>query len=200
VSVSPSPEAISEKDQAVADSLAKWGSIIPKARQTALVAGQFSAKEWQRYRQTPAVIWKFRNETPASGISAVFAGKTYCAPDTMMADTGADIMLVTEEFCTIMGLPIRPTSLQIHTYVAGVGGLLGEVAQKFDLVLALGTKCETRVAVGQGTHIPLVGISESNPIYQVLLCQTFHHIVVGMVNPLMGHFTFMPRFWHHNDA
>ena len=45
-----------------------------------------------------------------------------------------------------------------------------------------------------------MGIAESNPIYQVLLCQTFHHIVVGMVNPLMGRFTFMPRFWHHNDA
>jgi hypothetical protein len=39
VTVSLPPEAISERDQEVADSLAKWGSIIPKARQTALVAG-----------------------------------------------------------------------------------------------------------------------------------------------------------------
>ncbi len=157
------PEAMSEKDQAVADSLAKLGSTIPRARQTALVAGQFSAKEWQRYRQTPAVIWKFRNETHASGISAVFAGKTYCAPDTMMADTGADIMLVTEEFCNIVGLTIRPTSLQIHTSVAGIGGLLGEVAQKFDLVLALGTKYELRVPVGPGPLIQLCGSQSQTP-------------------------------------
>jgi hypothetical protein len=45
-----------------------------------------------------------------------------------------------------------------------------------------------------------VGVAESNPIYQVLLCQTFHHIAVGMVNPLMGRFTFMPRFWNKNDT
>ena len=145
--------------------MARWGAIIPKARQTALVAGQCSTKEWQQYRLTPAVIWKFLNETPASGISAVFNGWTYCAPDTMMADTGADIMLVTEEFCNIVGLTIRPTSLQIHTSVAGIGGILGEVAQKFNLVLALGTKYELRVSVGPGTLIPIVGVAESNPIY-----------------------------------
>ncbi len=59
LSVSPPTEVVSERDQAVADSLAKWGSIIPKARQTAMVAGQLTTKEWQRYRCTPASIWKF---------------------------------------------------------------------------------------------------------------------------------------------
>jgi hypothetical protein len=39
-----------------------------------------------------------------------------------------------------VGLTIKPTSLQIHTSVAGVGGLLGEVIETFELVLALGTK------------------------------------------------------------
>ena len=117
----------------------------------------------------------------------------------MMADTGADIMLVTEELCNIMGLTIKPTTLQIHTSVAGVGGLFGEVAENFELVLALGTKCELRLKVGPGTHIPVVGVAEANPIYQVLLCQTFHRIVVGMVNPLMGRFTLMPRLWETND-
>jgi hypothetical protein len=130
----------------------------------------------------------------ASGVSVVFKNVTYCAPDTIMADTGVDIMLVTEELCDLMGLTIRPTCLQIHTSVAGIGGLLGEVSQPFDLVLALGTKYELRVPVGPGTLIPIVGVAESNPIYQVLLCQTFHRIVVGMVNPLMGRFTFMPHF------
>ncbi len=198
-SVSQPTELVSERDQAVADSLAKLGSIVPKARQTAMVAGQLTTKEWQTYRCTPASIWKFRNKTPASGISCSFNGKTYCCPDTMMADTGADIMLVTEELCTIMGLTIKPTSLQTHTSVAGVGGLLGEVAENFELVLALGTKCEHRLKVGPGTLIPIVGVAESNPIYQVLLCQTFHKVVVGMVHPLMGRFTFMPRLFHHND-
>ena len=144
--------------------MARWGAIIPKARQTALVAGQFSKQKWQHYRLTPAATWKFLIETLASGISAVFKGVTYCAPDTMMADTGADIMLVTEEFCNLMGLTIRPTGLQIHTSVAGIGGLLGEVSQTFHLVLALGTKNELRVPVGPGTLIPIVGVAESNPI------------------------------------
>ena len=107
-------------------------------------------------------------------------------------------MLVTVELCNIMGLTIKPTTLQIHTSVAGVGGLLGKVAENFELVLALGTKCELRLKVGPGTLIPNVGVAESNPIYQVLLCQTFHKVVVGMVHPLMGRFTFMPRLWYHN--
>jgi hypothetical protein len=41
-----------------------------------------------------------------------------------MADTGADIMLVTEEFCTNMGLTIEPSALAIHTSVSGQGGLI----------------------------------------------------------------------------
>ena len=70
----------------------------------------------------------------------------------MMADTGADIMLVTEELCTIMGLTIKPTSLQTHTSVAGVGDLLGEAAQKFELVLAFDTKRYSRLSVAPCTH------------------------------------------------
>ncbi len=125
---------------------------------------------------------------------------TYCAPDTMMADTGAHITLVTKEFCENMRLRIGPTSLSIHTSVSGVGGLLGQVTQRFELVLALGTRDELRMPVGPGTLIPIVGVARTNPIYQVLLCQTFHKIVVGMVNPLMGRFTYMPHFWSDNDA
>ena len=67
-------------------------------------------------------------------------------------------------------------------------------------MLALGTKCEMRVPVGPGTLIPVVGVADSNPIYQVLLCQMFHHITVGMAHPLMGRFTFMPRYWDDCDA
>jgi hypothetical protein len=34
----------------------------------------------------------------------------------------------------------------------------------------------------------------------MLLCQTFHKIVVGMVNPLMGRFTYLVHMWNSNDA
>ncbi len=108
----------------MADSLAKLGSIVPRAVQTAMMAGQLTTKEWQRYRCTPASIWKFRNQTPSSGISCSHKGKVYCAPDTIMADTGADIMLVTVELCDIMGLTIKPTTLQIHTSVAALEDFL----------------------------------------------------------------------------
>jgi hypothetical protein len=81
-----------------------------------------------------------------------------------------------------------------------LGDFSGKFPNPFHLVLALGTKYELRVPVGPGTLIPIVGVAESNPIYQVLLSQTFHRIVVGMVNPLMGRFTFMPHFWSDNDA
>jgi hypothetical protein len=116
---------------------------------------------------------------------------TYCAPDTVMVDDGVDIMFVTEEFCENMGLMIGTTSLSIHTSVSGVGGLPGQVTQRFELVLALGTRDKLRVPVGPGTLIPIVGVAHTNPIYQVLHCQTFHKIVVGMVNQLMGRFNYL---------
>jgi hypothetical protein len=61
-------------------------------------------------------------------------------PDTFMADTRADIMLVTEEFCENMGLRVGPTNLGIQTSLSGLGGLIGKPKDPFDLVLALGTE------------------------------------------------------------
>jgi hypothetical protein len=117
-----------------------------------------------------------------------------------MADTGADIMLVTEEFCTNMGLIIGPTALAIHTSVSGLGGLMGQVTQRFEIVLALGTKDELRAPVGPGTFIPTVGVAPSNPVNQVLLCQAFYHIAGGMVNPVIGRFTYLVNLWVYNDS
>jgi hypothetical protein len=102
-----------------------------------------------------------------------------------MANTGADIMLVTEEFCENMGLSVGPTNLGIQTSVSGLGGLIGQLTDPFDLVLALGTKYELRMPVGPGTEIEVVGVSQNSPVYLVLLCQGFHHIAGGFVHPVM---------------
>jgi hypothetical protein len=99
-------------------------------------------------------------------------------------------MLVTEEFCQNLGLSIGQTNLAIHTSVSGLGGLIGQVLKRFDLVLALGTKDELRIPVGPGTEIEIVEVSATNPVYEVLHCQSFHHVTGGMVNPLIGRFMY----------
>jgi hypothetical protein len=119
-----------------------------------------------------------------------------CHPDTFMADTGADIMLVTEEFCENMGLRVGPTHLGIQTSVSGLGGLLGQVSGPFDLTLACSTEVELRIPVGPGTDITVVGVSQNNPVYQVLLCQGFHHITGGYVHPVMGRFIYHVNLWN----
>jgi hypothetical protein len=139
-------------------------------------------------------------DSPASGVSALFQGMSRCQPSRVMADIGADIMLVTEEFCTNMGLVIVPTDLAIHTSVSGLGGLMGQVTQRFDKVLALGTNDELRVPMGPGTYISTVGVTPSNPVYKMLLCQAFHHIMGGIVNKVMGRFTNLVNLWDYNNS
>jgi hypothetical protein len=128
----------------------------------------------------------------------------FCQPATfrltLKADTKAYIMLVTEEFCQNLGLSIGPTDLAIHTSVSGLGGLIGQVLERFDLVLALGTKDELRVPLGPGTDMEIVGVSATNRVYQVLLCQSFHHVTGGMVNLLMGRFMYHVNLWNGKDA
>jgi hypothetical protein len=99
-----------------------------------------------------------------------------------------------------MGLSIGPTNLAIHTSVSGLGGLIGQVNERFELVQALGTKDELRVPVGHGTYIEVVGVAPTNPVYQVLLCQSFHHITGGMVHPLMGRFIYHVNLWNGRDT
>jgi hypothetical protein len=67
-------------------------------------------------------------------------------------------------------------------------------------VLALGTDDELRVPVGPGTYIPIVGVAPSNLVYQILLCQAFHHITGGMVNPVLGLYTYPVNLWDYNDS
>ncbi len=59
---------------------------------------------------------------------------------------------------------------------------------------------ELRVPVGPGTEIPLVGVARSNPVYKVLLCQTFHKLTGGWINPIMGRFVYHPHLWDRNDV
>jgi hypothetical protein len=90
-----------------------------------IAANHFSHAEWMRYRSKQWGVFKFLHASPASGVSALFQGISHCQPGTVKADTGADIMLVTEEFCTNMCLVLGPTDLAIHTSVSGLGGLMG---------------------------------------------------------------------------
>jgi hypothetical protein len=54
-------------------------------------------------------------------------------------------MLVTEELCENMGLRVGRTNLGIQTSVSGLGGLIGQLTDPFDLILALGTEYELRI-------------------------------------------------------
>jgi hypothetical protein len=110
-------------------------------------------------------VFKFLNHCPEEGISAQFRGVDFCQLDTFMADTGADIMLVTEEFCENRGLTVGPTNLGIQTSVSGLGGLINQLTDPFDLVLASGTEYELRIPVGPGTEIDVVGVSQNSPAY-----------------------------------
>jgi hypothetical protein len=176
-------------------------SLTPRTTGNAMIAAdQLSHAEWMRYRSKQWGVFKFLSASLASGISALFNGISHCQPGTIMADTGADIMLVTEEFCTNMGLTIGPTVLAIHTSVSGLGGLMYQITQRFEIVLALGTDEELRVPMGPGTFISIVGVAPSNPVYQILLCQAFYHITGGRVNPVIGRFTYLVNLWEYNDS
>ncbi len=187
---------LTEKQKA----LAKLSALAPLSTGTALSANQLSREEWHQYRRKKWGVFKFLNASPREGVSAQYNGRNFCQPDTFMADTGADIMLITEEFCENMGLSIIPTDLAIYTSVSGLGGLIGQVRERFELVLALGTEDELRIPVGPGTRIHPVGVSVTNPVYQVLLCQGFHHMTGGYVHPVMGRFVYHVNLWNGLDA
>jgi hypothetical protein len=59
---------------------------------------------------------------------------------------------------------------------------------------------ELRIPVGPGTEIGTVGISQNSPVYQVLLCQAFHHILGGYVHPVMGRFVYYPHLWSNQNS
>jgi hypothetical protein len=77
---------------------------------------------------------------------------------------------------------------------------MGQVTKRFEIVLALGTNDELRVPVGPGTYILTVGVAPSNPEYQIVRCQAYHHIAGGLVNPVMGRFTYLVNLWDYNDS
>jgi hypothetical protein len=88
----------------------------------------------------------------------------------------------------------------IQTSVSGLEGLIGQLTDPFDLVLASGTEFELRIPVGPGTKTGIVGVSQNIPMYQVLFCQAFHHISGGYVPPVMGQFVYHPRLWSNKDS
>jgi hypothetical protein len=46
----------------------------------------------------------------------------------------------------------------------------------------------------------VVGVSQTNPVYQVLLCQEFHYDTGGMVHPVMGRFVYHVYLWNGKDT
>jgi hypothetical protein len=54
--------------------------------------------------------------------------------------------------------------------------------------------------VGLGTDIEVVGVSQNNPVYQVLLCQGFHHITGGHVHPVMGRLVYHVNMLNGKDS
>ena len=68
-----------------------------------------------------------------------------------MADTGCDIMLITKSMADGMTLPIRASNTKIHTSLLGQSGVLGEIADTFDIILSKGTRDELVVKAGKNT-------------------------------------------------
>jgi hypothetical protein len=54
--------------------------------------------------------------------------------------------------------------------------------------------------VGPGKDIEVVGVSQNNPVCQVLLCQGFHHITGGFIHPVMGRFVYHVNLWNDKDS
>jgi hypothetical protein len=80
----------------------------------------------------------------------------------------------------------------VHTSVSGQSGVLGEIADSFDVILCKGTSDELVVRVGRGTKIKVM-VAPDNSIYVVLLCQKFHHACGGYNDPVLNAFVFRPR-------
>ena len=110
---------LTEKQKA----LAKLTALVPRANASALSTIKLTSEEYLRYKSTVPRVFKFLNQCPEEGVSAECPGISFCQPDTFMADTGADIMLVTQEFCENMGLGVGPTKMGIQTSVSGLGDL-----------------------------------------------------------------------------
>jgi hypothetical protein len=83
---------LTEKQKA----LGKLSAQVPRTSNTVLSATQLSTAEWLQYRHKKPRVFKFLNRRPEAGVSAQFCGMNFCQLDTFMADTGVDIMLVTE--------------------------------------------------------------------------------------------------------
>jgi hypothetical protein len=54
--------------------------------------------------------------------------------------------------------------------------------------------------VGPGTEIDVVGLSQNSTVFQVLLCQGFHHIAGGFVHPVMGRFAYHVNLWNNKGS
>jgi hypothetical protein len=91
--------------------------------------------EHQEYIKRTPMIFKFLNPTKMGGITFRYAGVDWIQGDAVRADSGCDIMLVTLSMTMGMKLPMVASNTKVHTSVSGQSEALGEVADKFDVVL-----------------------------------------------------------------
>jgi hypothetical protein len=148
--------------------------------------------EHQEYIKRTPMIFKFLNPTKMGGITFRYAGVDWIQGDAVMADTGCDIMLITLRMAMGMKFPMVASNTKVHTSVSGQSGVLGEVANSFDVVLCKGTSDELVVRVGRGTNIKAM-VAPDNNIYLVLHCQKFHHACGGYNDPVLNAFVFRPK-------
>ncbi len=66
---------LTAREKEISEAVAKLSSFAPRAQSTALIAAtQLSEAEHAHYKQAPANIFKFRNASPMTGVSAVIGG------------------------------------------------------------------------------------------------------------------------------
>jgi hypothetical protein len=148
--------------------------------------------EHQEYISRTPMIFKFLNSTKMGRITFRYAGVDWIQGDSVMADTGCDIMLITVSMAKGMKLSIVPSKTKVHTSVSGQSSVLGEVADSFDVILCKGTSDELVVCVGRDTKVKVM-VAPDNCIYVVLLCQKFHHACGGYNDPVLNAFVFRPK-------
>jgi hypothetical protein len=88
--------------------------------------------------RTP-MTFKFLNPTKIVGITFRYAGVDWIQGDALMAGTDCDIMLMTLSMALGMKMPMVASNTKVRTSVSEQSGVLGEIADSFDVILCKGT-------------------------------------------------------------
>jgi hypothetical protein len=151
-----------------------------------------SAGKHQEYIDRNPMIFKFANPNKEGGVTVRYGGMDWIQSDAVMADTGCDIMLITQAMALGIKLPIGESNIHVHTSLSGHSGVIGEITDTFDVIMSKGTVDELVIRVGHDTNIKVL-VAPNNSIYVVLLCQKFHHACGGYNDPALNAFVYRPK-------